>query len=450
MPLTVVLGGPPNTGKTCLQDALRTNLRVDHPTAPPLFVYAANPDGQGSWFNPAYRANPPAARFWHAQAKAGFTPEFTDRIAREVAGLALPLTLVDVGGRITDENRLICAGATHIVILARTADQFPAWREFAAELGLTVIAEIISSHEVDQDAVEFGADGVLRGVVAGLDREVDSSRSGMVRALADRFVDLLGASTRVSVLSADPFWMVRRGPVLQVGFGTSTDTDLMVKYVAAKLEQLEQTAALTKSAWIGLNGRISLALMSMLVPILLRHFTNLAVFHPPQDAYIVTVSNDPGIPVGTALRQEDFHTLFLRELCDQARVDGVSRCAVGAVALDQELVLVVDGPAGQLSVPNTLVEPDQAPDLSVLSGLVRGAGLQLADVLSYLGHQDFTGADGQTVRQFNFQVRTEPMDPPLTNGDETMRWVQLSGLDHRAVGVSNLVRLIGSNEHIDR
>jgi CRISPR-associated protein Csx3 len=107
---------------------------------------------------------------------------------------------VDIGGKVTPENRIICAPATHIVLLAgncpKTGTPWSArldeWRAFAAEMGLTVMAEIFSDYHGTEDTVQgVGTDGVFRASVHFLDRTVqpqETAARAAVKALADFIV----------------------------------------------------------------------------------------------------------------------------------------------------------------------------------------------------------------------------------------------------------------------
>ena len=123
--------------------------------------------------------------------KAKFTPEFVERIATSVAVCSLPLTLVDIGGIPSVENERICASATHIVILASDMARVTEWREFAAKLGLTVMAEIFSDYHGEEDIVEgVPQDCILRGSVHYLERGEPVADRLMIKALAEHLLAL--------------------------------------------------------------------------------------------------------------------------------------------------------------------------------------------------------------------------------------------------------------------
>jgi len=69
------------------------------------------------------------------------------------------------------------------------------WREFCAELGLKVVAEVFSDYFGNKDTVEgVGSDGILRGSIHHLERGEGNSTRPMVVALAQYLVDLATSS----------------------------------------------------------------------------------------------------------------------------------------------------------------------------------------------------------------------------------------------------------------
>lgn len=186
----IVLGGPPRSGKSCLREGLKQAIRAI-PDAPYPYVLTACPDGEGSWFQETVNRDPELARRLKEAYKAKFTPEFVRRIADSVSWCREPLTLVDIGGRTTDDNVEICSAATHIVILAGDTGKFPEWRDFARRVGLKVVAEIYSDYHGVRDVVETpGPEGILRGSLHHLERGEPSATRPMVMALARHLLAL--------------------------------------------------------------------------------------------------------------------------------------------------------------------------------------------------------------------------------------------------------------------
>ncbi len=184
----VVLCGFANTGKTCFRDGLKQALS-QIPNAPESYCISGCPDGDGSWFSETARRDPDLAAQLKAQYKARFTPEFAQLKAQEVRGVNTPIFVFDVGGRISDENRLILAEATHAVILVKDEAEIAPWERLCAELKLHVIAIVFSVFLGNSDVVA-SKEPILRGTVHRLQRGEDVSQRPMVQALAQVLVGL--------------------------------------------------------------------------------------------------------------------------------------------------------------------------------------------------------------------------------------------------------------------
>ncbi len=200
--MKTVLGGPAQSGKSCLRAGLKYALCAI-PGAPyPLFIPGC-PDGEGAWFTETAARDPQLARALKEAYKAKFTPEFAQWKATEVAGLSVPFAFIDIGGKVTEENRTICRPATHVILLAGNSpkdgtpwqERLVPWWAFCRELGLTVVAEIFSDYHGTEDTVQgVGADGVFRGSVHHLDRSEDPNevaKRPCIVALAEYLVSLV-------------------------------------------------------------------------------------------------------------------------------------------------------------------------------------------------------------------------------------------------------------------
>ncbi|MBW4565953.1 MAG: CRISPR-associated protein Csx3 [Mojavia pulchra JT2-VF2] len=188
--IKVVLCGPPQSGKSCLREGLKqaiTNLEG----APYPYVITACPDGEGSWFSEAARRDPDLARKLKDEYKAKFTSEFAQKAAGWVRSANTPLNIIDVGGKITEENRVIMREATHSVILAggKGKQKVPLWEEFCRGLNIHIIANLDSDYQGTEDKI-FTQSPLLTGSVHYLERGEDISSRPMVQALAQILVDL--------------------------------------------------------------------------------------------------------------------------------------------------------------------------------------------------------------------------------------------------------------------
>ncbi len=155
----VLIGGPPNSGKSVLIYSLSQALRrrgVAH------YVLRAAPDGEGDWF---LEAESTVVRW--LRVKGAFDARWVDRIVRDIRNRHLPL-LVDAGGMPTPEQERILSAATHAILLTRDPAARPKWRRRFQRYGLNLIADLDSRLEGTPRVIRRTP--VLRGVITGLVR----------------------------------------------------------------------------------------------------------------------------------------------------------------------------------------------------------------------------------------------------------------------------------------
>jgi hypothetical protein len=190
-PVKVVLCGPPHSGKSCLREGLKQTLMALHriEKAPYPYVLTACPDGEGSWYSEAAQRDPVLAQQLKQAYKTKFTWEFTERVAQDVKKITLPLTIIDVGGRIDDKNRAIMTPATHAVILAGDLERVGEWEAFCRELKLDIIAILHSDYHGSRDRIDAETP-ILTGSIHHLERGEPNHERPMVKALAEILVRL--------------------------------------------------------------------------------------------------------------------------------------------------------------------------------------------------------------------------------------------------------------------
>ncbi|HLP89888.1 MAG TPA: CRISPR-associated protein Csx3 [Nostocaceae cyanobacterium] len=184
----VVICGFANTGKTCFREGLKQAL-LKIPRAPESYFISGCPDGDGSWYGETARRDADLAQKLKAEYKAGFTPEFAKLKIQEIRSINTPILVFDVGGKISEENRLIMAAATHTVILVKDDSEILPWKELCESLSLQVVAIIYSNCNSSSDYIEEKTP-MLKGRVHRLQRGEDVSERPMVQALALRLVEL--------------------------------------------------------------------------------------------------------------------------------------------------------------------------------------------------------------------------------------------------------------------
>ncbi|MCU0527763.1 MAG: hypothetical protein MUF72_23445 [Elainella sp. Prado103] len=189
--MKVVLCGPPHSGKSCLREGLKQALLILHRVgqAPYPYVLTACPDGEGAWYAEAAQRDPDLAYQLKQAYKSKFTPEFAQEKAKQVQQLDLPLTIIDVGGRIDDKNRWIMAPATHAVILSNDVAGIPEWQQVCDELHLNVIAILYSDYHATADHIAAETP-ILRGAIHHLERGEPNHDRPMIKALAARLAQL--------------------------------------------------------------------------------------------------------------------------------------------------------------------------------------------------------------------------------------------------------------------
>lgn len=178
--MKVVVCGPPHSGKSVFLTGLVGQLdRRDY------YLFRACPDGEGSWTY-AHEGNAALRR------KGGFTTEFVEWCVRTLHNNNMaPCVLVDVGGRMTAENRRIMAECDFAIILAGDPAAIGEWRNFCSECGLAVIAELHSDYRGRKDVVECESP-VVRGSVHHLERGEDVTSRPAIEAvgrLINRLLD---------------------------------------------------------------------------------------------------------------------------------------------------------------------------------------------------------------------------------------------------------------------
>ncbi len=196
----IILAGPPRSGKSCFRQGIKDAVRAMTNGQYYAYILTACPDGEGSWFQEAMNADPELAKKYKMEYKQKFTPEHGKMYAQWVKNLSSPhnpnsLNFIDIGGVMSEENRLICAEANGAVILSGQAsveNDLPGqWKSFFSKLGVPVVAEIYSDYHGKDDIIEgVGDDGVFRGSVHHLERGEHFADRETVKAFADFIIHL--------------------------------------------------------------------------------------------------------------------------------------------------------------------------------------------------------------------------------------------------------------------
>ena len=163
---TVLIGGPPHTGKSVLTYSLTQALRKQHIEH---YVIRACPDGEGDWSQEIHQDTVRLIRI-----KGTWTDSFVKLICRDLERRHLPL-LVDVGGLPKDEQLSILRGCTHSLLLLHQNDTESAafWRHLVEDSGLQPLAVLYS--EPGGTSQITSETPVIEGTIAGLERGISAS-----------------------------------------------------------------------------------------------------------------------------------------------------------------------------------------------------------------------------------------------------------------------------------
>ena len=179
----IVVCGPPHSGKSVFV----ANIREMLPRWG-FFLFRGAPDGEGTWSNKAAPETVKAVR-----KKGKFDWPFMRyvlgglwRVTRHV-----PLTLVDVGGRRSKQNKWIFLLCDGFIVISSDEKETREWVRFGKCMGCTPVA-ILKSKLVGEEVlhpVESGSP--VTGTITGLERGTYQLESSLLGALAARLRSLI-------------------------------------------------------------------------------------------------------------------------------------------------------------------------------------------------------------------------------------------------------------------
>jgi len=139
--LKVVVCGAPHSGKSRLLLGLCENLPRDK-----RWLLRNCPDGEGTW---TYK-DETTTQF---RRKGEFTPELVDWYVNSLNSpdLTAPIVLVDVGGRMSKENKEIMEQCDQAIILSNSLESILDWQKFCKDLNLPVMASVYSDYRGKED-----------------------------------------------------------------------------------------------------------------------------------------------------------------------------------------------------------------------------------------------------------------------------------------------------------
>lgn len=305
----ILVGGPPNSGKSVLTYNLTRELRRREV---PHYVFRASPDGEGDWF---LKGDLDTVRQIREKGKGDWSDIFRKLACQDLPYRQLPL-IVDLGGRPKEKDRCIFQNCTHSILLLRDdeVEVSQTWRDYATANKLIPLAEIRSqllgaSSLTLQDSV---VKGTLTGLVRG--KHIDKS---VFDILVDRVEQLFSLYTSEEDelerwhLSQAPQAVIVNLPKQLAKLAPDTDewTPNMLKPFLAQLSEQKSRAVYGRGpAWL----YAALALHGGTQPSLYQFDARLGWVTPPFLRPGTTEqSNQSVLPIGQPFVDDDTYVIDL-------------------------------------------------------------------------------------------------------------------------------------------
>ncbi len=237
--------------------------------------------------------DPDNAKMLKDNYKEKLTPEIAKTRAEWVKSCQEPLVLIDIGGKISEENKIICEAATHIILLAGDLKDLKEWREFSQSLNLQIIAEIHSDRDGKADKeLEYCEEGFYRGSIHYLKRGDKSVQERpTVKKLAELLIHMTATTFNIDMETDGK---------LKIGFskGKPAQNDQLVKDAEKRLEFLIENQAITGGDIIKINGPATNPVSMVLAHKLSHIYQAVAYYDPKISKYVVAVAHGDVYSVG--------------------------------------------------------------------------------------------------------------------------------------------------------
>ncbi len=211
----ILIGGPPNAGKSVLFYSLTKTL---HERGIRHHAIRACPDGEGNWFQQMHQQiGPDNIRLIYFAEKT-WTEAFVRGICSDLERRHLPL-LVDMGGRPRDWQTCILLRCTHSILLLRSDEEESVrfWRQLAAATGLLPLAQIYSEqHGLSKITADTP---IIQGTITELKRGT-LAQGPVFEALVERLAALFSSYSlpeleKAKLAMAPVEWVVNLTPLLE-------------------------------------------------------------------------------------------------------------------------------------------------------------------------------------------------------------------------------------------
>ncbi len=166
----ILIGGPPNAGKSVLTHNLTRELRR---CDVPHYVFRANPDIEGDWFleGDLDTVRQIQAAVWDYRR---WTDKFRELICHDLSRRHLPL-IVDLGGRPNSDGKDHCIfrACTHSILLLKSGTEddkeiSQIWRDIVKDNSLLPLAELDSQPKGQSTLTSRKP--IITGTLTGLER----------------------------------------------------------------------------------------------------------------------------------------------------------------------------------------------------------------------------------------------------------------------------------------
>jgi CRISPR-associated protein Csx3 len=178
--IRIIIGGPPNSGKSTLVSSLIRALWE--------IGVKGNPAELDLWA--------PTLEFLEgkiskeerdSRKQKSITKEEAEEASKRLVAVSQEgsIAIGDCPGKMSEELKIIIKNATHAIILCR-ADQImemESWRKFFSVAGIPIIAELVSDL-TGEEAMQMSGSKLITGKLIGLDRDIGRKQSLAVSQLA--------------------------------------------------------------------------------------------------------------------------------------------------------------------------------------------------------------------------------------------------------------------------
>lgn len=189
--IRIIIGGPPNSGKSTLVSSLtRAFWEIGvNAVSVELDLWAPTLEFVEGKITKEER---------DLRKQKAVTKEEAEEASKRLLASSQDISIVigDCPGKISEELRILVKNATHAIILCRDDQilEMENWRKFFSELSIPIVAEITSKLKGDEH-VGTDDDEVIRGKLSGLVRENGRRLSPAVTQLAFLLKSVLGLQT---------------------------------------------------------------------------------------------------------------------------------------------------------------------------------------------------------------------------------------------------------------